>query len=253
MFFWPNGPSSPSEEHLKILMDYAKEINSGCINLPKMNETKDFESLSRSIELFERSRGGYDDEKLPQDARSPTDVARALLHARRMDRAPTWYSATQLMTFKTETVNGYELYPTAPWDLGRAIMYYDEYEGFARLLEPEEEEMTLDEFREAFNRTACSDWGKMDENGECYVGFYDYADDSLEYENAYDLTRDKNIRLLYRLPFPKRFILATVEYGCSNRLECVRYSNYLGVWVTRKRAQRERFGEVGEVSVHVVQ
>jgi hypothetical protein len=96
-------------------------------------------------------------------------------------------------------------------------------------------DLTEKEFMELYNKITCTDWSKMDEHGECFGGFWQYPEGSLERENAFELTGNKNGRCLWKLPFPKYFLIKTIEIGCGNREESVRYSNHLGVWMSRKR------------------
>jgi hypothetical protein len=134
-----------------------------------------------------------------------------------------------IMKWRRDTdtiVNGYRLYHGDP------PVYGMEFK-LARALFDDSTPMSYEEFYETFSENACSDWGKMDAHGECFGGFWDYPDNSIEKEHAYSLTFDANCRKLYQLPFSKRFILWTVEFACPRRLESVRYSNHMGVWFSR--------------------
>jgi len=137
-----------------------------------------------------------------------------------------------------EVVNGYELYP----EFSRRIplnIHFALFERLARryFLDPPEIDMTLQEFLEAYRSTACSDWAKMDDRGSSFGGFWDYPEGSPERENAMNLTFDSNARKLFKLPFPKGFLIKTIEMGCEYRMESVRFSNFLGVWFQRKILQ----------------
>jgi hypothetical protein len=125
-----------------------------------------------------------------------------------------------------ETVNGYKLYNS------KSNFPFDTYQEFVKIWN--EPDMTKEEFLKSYNDEACTEWSKMDENGESYVGFYLAPEDSEERKNAWFLTREKNGESLWALPYPKKFILKTIDIGCSNYQECVRYSNFVCEWMKRK-------------------
>lgn len=155
--------------------------------------------------------------------------------ARRLEIEPFWFRQSLVMD-DSEEVNGYDLY-----DTDEPIMHYGEFQSLLATFQAPEEPMTLEEFMTAYRDEACSDWCKMSDKGESYGGFWEYPEGSMERENAYELSQDYNGRKLYGLPFPKRFLFETIKIGCDNRMESVRYSNFLGVWMTRKLAQLERW------------
>ncbi len=132
-----------------------------------------------------------------------------------------------IMDSEEMEVNGYKLY-----SCDSLLFWYDEYQGYCKYWE-EEDDMTFDAFKEECHERMCTSWCKMDEHGESFGGYWDYPEDSLEYRHAYSLTQDKNIRCLWRLPYPKRFLLETINIGCNNGMESVRYSNTLGEWMVR--------------------
>lgn len=118
------------------------------------------------------------------------------------------------------TINGYETYS------GKNEMKYSDFlecknEWYRK------ESMTYDEFAEEFERTACTDWNKIDEFGESFGGYWKYPEGTYERENAYDLTRKRNCQKLFELPYSKSFLIYTTILGCGNRMESVRYSNHL--------------------------
>lgn len=84
----------------------------------------------------------------------------------------------------------------------------------------------------------CTDWYKMDENGQSYGGFYMSTNEE-EKKNAWNLTFQHNTKMLYKLPFHTKFLCKTIYMGCDNRMECVRFSNAIGVWVERKAQQMQ--------------
>lgn len=95
-------------------------------------------------------------------------------------------------------------------------------------------EMSYENFEKEFNNIACSEWRKMDIYGEYYTKYWKYPENSYERENAGHLTSEENCKALFKLPYPKKFILYTVEFGCSTMLESVPFSNFMCEWMKRK-------------------
>ena len=127
-----------------------------------------------------------------------------------------------------EQVNGYNLY-----DVDKNIMDYDTY---CKLLPiwNDKTAYTHEEFMEKYNDEACTDWSKQDRHGNCFGGFWEYEEGTYERENAYQLSRKDNGQGLWELPDSHNFIFKTIELGCRNRMESVRYSNFLCEWMARK-------------------
>lgn len=144
--------------------------------------------------------------------------------------APQEFSTPIIMS-KDDIVNGYNLF-----NIDYNIMAYDDFVKYKKMWN-DDEKMSHEEFINEYQDTACSDWNKMDEHGECFAGFWEYPDGSHEKENASGLTRDKNGECLWLLPYPKKFVLETILLGCNNRQECVKYSNFLCEWMRRKILQ----------------
>jgi hypothetical protein len=88
-----------------------------------------------------------------------------------------------------------------------------------------------------YDRTACTDWNKINRHGNSFGGFWDYPDGSKEKENASALTRIDNGNALWELPYPRSIIYETINMGCLNRCESVRYSNFVCEWIKRKIEQ----------------
>lgn len=216
-----------SPEVLELIRTLTNEIES---QLEKLNELTDLNLLDDLLEKTIRRdnivRGpGF---RWPPPPLS-SDAISIVKHIESLD--PPDFKKLLLMD-ENEEVNGYKLYSCGD---GEPIMFYSDFMKFCQVMDDKDANMSLETFKDKLD--CCSDWHKMDEHGNSFGGFWDYPEESLEREHAYDLTFDKNIRLLYKLPFSKSFLIKTVDYGCSRRLECVRYSNFLGVWVQRKRAQ----------------
>uniref|UniRef100_A0A6C0AEC5 Uncharacterized protein n=1 Tax=viral metagenome TaxID=1070528 RepID=A0A6C0AEC5_9ZZZZ len=84
--------------------------------------------------------------------------------------------------------------------------------------------MTKKEFMEKYDEEACSDWSKQDECGEC--------------GNASIFSREANGAALYKLPYSHALIFRTIEMGCCNRMESVKYSNTICEYVKRKLSNK---------------
>jgi hypothetical protein len=166
-----------------------------------------------------------------------------------------------LLMSEEEDVNGYYLYEIIE---GNNIMNYDTFTDYLKLWNkinlnvldslkdlpiPSDilsiiaklSDMSDNEFTERFEKIACSDWSNQDKYGESYGGFWKYSEDSYEFKNAYTLSREDNLKSLLKLPYPREFILETINIGCNNRLESVRYSNFLCEWMKRKIASISDF------------
>jgi len=128
-------------------------------------------------------------------------------------------------TSSTESVNGYNLY-----DSSGPLVTKDTFQRVVPLFLSKDPEMGYDEFKTRMKDTCCSDWGKMDANGEPFPKEF-WNDDV---EEPWNLTLDNNCEKMYALPFPKAFLLWTIKHGCDRREESVRDSNFLGVWFSRK-------------------
>jgi hypothetical protein len=159
-----------------------------------------------------------------------SDIELCIKKLNEMD--PT-FSQTHIVMQESESINGYNLYDTS-----HDIFSLDMFESNLSIWN-DTQEFTLDEFREEFSNVACTDWHKMDRFGNSYGGYWEYPEGSDEKNDAWNLTFDDNMRGLYELPYSKKFVLATVKFGCSNRMECVRYSNHLCEWFKRKLTAME--------------
>lgn len=121
----------------------------------------------------------------------------------------------KLCISENEIINGYKLY-----NCSEPIMSYDIYLDFFTIWQ-DVDNLSFDEFIEKYEENACSEWSRMNEHGE-------YP------ENAGLLSRTENGEKLWKLPYPKKFVLETIEIGCNNHQESVRYSNFLCEWMKRK-------------------
>ena len=132
----------------------------------------------------------------------------------------------KLIFNKIDEINGYKLY-----DCEENIMDWFSFIDLTKSYR-DSKIYSREEFFEKCSDECCTDWAKMDRHGECYGGFW-----LTDKENAWDLSRQDNFQGLYELPFPHELIFRTIDIGCSNRMESVRYSNFLCWWVECKMKQ----------------
>lgn len=90
---------------------------------------------------------------------------------------------------------------------------------------------TFEEWKTAMEKACCSEWYKQDKHGECY---YTYPEGSFEKENAWQFSFDESCQAMWDLPYSKELLLETIKIGCGNRMESVRYSSFLCVWLESK-------------------
>ena len=130
----------------------------------------------------------------------------------------------ELIILSTENVNGCDLYNSK-----HNIMCFSEFLKFKNLF-LDTTVLDFEEFYQEFDKIACTEWAKMNTTGdEFFVGFW-----QTDKDNAWNLTRRNNASALFNLPYSKKLLLETVIFGCCNRMESVRYSNFLCVWIERK-------------------
>lgn len=141
------------------------------------------------------------------------------------------YSLKMCMS-EDEVINGYALYNVKE----KSIMNRYVYEELITLWKTNKI-YAKDEFTDVYDNLACSDWAKQDEHGNSFGGYWNYPNGSFEKLNAWNLTRNANGVALWKLPYPKEVVLKTIALGCNNRMECVRYSNFLCEWLKRKLEQ----------------
>lgn len=127
---------------------------------------------------------------------------------------------------KTEIVNGYHLFNVREVNIFLRNRYNELLELY------NDTSMTDEEFKIWFKRNACTEWCKMQPNGEYFGGYYD-----TDRENAFDLTHKKNLDSLLKLPYSRKLMCETIDIGCGNLNESVRYTNFLCEWIKRKKEQ----------------
>ena len=156
-----------------------------------------------------------------------------IYHSSFDSKAKKYYN-THIITTDKEEVNGYKLYECS--------IHLFSYEDFLEtMLEVEnriDKEYNIDfqKFFEKCDDKMCTEWAKMDRNGGSYEGvFWKAEEGSEEKMNAWNLTREDNIKGLWELPYSKTMIFKTIKIGCANRQESVRYSNFLCEWIMRMK------------------
>lgn len=142
---------------------------------------------------------------------------------------PSWYR-TSVDTSDDEIVNGYALTNSSKFN----EVSFNTYKKLCKVWD-EDDQLTYTEFVDEFKTFACSEWCKMDPLGVEYSEFW-HSEDPDILKCASHLTRQRNMEMVWKLPFPKRFIFAAIEIGCSRNQESVRDCNHFGVWFERKRA-----------------
>lgn len=87
-----------------------------------------------------------------------------------------------------------------------------------------------DDFKVWLDTNLCSDWSKMDLEGESFGGYYLFPEGSYERDHAYTLSRELAIEKLFKLPYPRDLIKWIIEYGCSTRKESYRFVKNTCIW-----------------------
>lgn len=128
-----------------------------------------------------------------------------------------------------ERVNGFHLYDANLPLVSRGVFYQLVEVWNIDSNRHDDDDDDFDAFVAQCTQLMCSDWRRMDACGVMFEG------DQL-YENNPDVTLRSNILALFRLPYPLRVILFTIEEGCLSGKECVRYSNFVCEWISRKYA-----------------
>jgi hypothetical protein len=133
---------------------------------------------------------------------------------------------------ETEETNGYRLY-----DCENNIFNVCDFLYLKKIYE-NNKPMSWEVFQSKYEVDACSDWAKMDDNGECFAGFWQSEDPEIK-SNAYQLSYDSNCKKLYELPFGPEIKLWSIRFGCPRRQESVRWSNFWCEWIKRKILQTD--------------
>jgi len=129
------------------------------------------------------------------------------------------YNNNPIETKCDEIVNSYNMF-----DCDYVLMDFDEFMEMSSYFD-KQDDMSKETFREWFDENTCSDWRKMDRNGKCCYPT----------NKEWDKYWNDNFEGLWELPYHKKVIQHTIEAGCSNRMESVRYSNFSCEWIKRTR------------------
>ena len=133
---------------------------------------------------------------------------------------------TPLIFHSSNKINGYDLY-----DCDKNIMDWFSFIELTKLYN-NSQIYSQDDFIEKCYNICCTDWCKIDRHGKCYGGYW-----ITDKENAWNLSQQDNFQGLYELSFPHDLIFRTIDIGCNNRMESVRYSNFLCYWIEQKMKQ----------------
>jgi hypothetical protein len=95
-------------------------------------------------------------------------------------------------------------------------------------------EIDYEGWRSEMSNKCCSDWNKQDEHGNCYGGYWSAPEASEYKRDAWSLCFERSCKFMWNLPFSHAILLKTIDMGCGNRKESVRYSNFICVWIQRK-------------------
>jgi len=134
----------------------------------------------------------------------------------------------ELKLSNNERVNGFQLF-----DALEPLMPLDAFEDLVDTWQSATNFPTFEEFLEVAETDLCTDWYKMDVNGEAFGSVYYQGN----HDQAFLYTGRENMLALYRLPYPDTLLLEVARMGCSLRQESVRDLNFLCVWLERKYAQ----------------
>ena len=102
------------------------------------------------------------------------------------------------------------------------------------------ERLTTQEFWEAFDCQACTDWDTMQPDGTSFGGAW-----LTDRSNARELTRLQNFACLAKLQFPRRTILYAIDFLCPRRCESVIQSQGLA-GVDSPARQSDRADSLGD-------
>jgi len=150
-----------------------------------------------------------------------------------VDNTDDPYNTGLVKMKKDEYVNGFQLLPVVS---DTPLMFQALFREFLQLWNDQDQDQFHDfkTFEAHCEDQMCSDWCKQDEHGNCFGGYWKFPDGSYEKAQAFSMCQRKSILELFKLPYPAKVIFKTIEIGCNNRQESVRYTNLLCEWVLRK-------------------
>lgn len=161
-------------------------------------------------------------------------LAREWVEEQRAARIEPFYAAelSPVHMSADETVNGFALFPASG---ERNLMTWSMFQQLTTLL-VSDKVWTKAEWYEAMADACCTDWHKMDEHGQSYEGAWSAPEGTYAQRHAWDVCFARSRRAMWKLPFAKEALLQTIHWGCINRVESVRYSNFVCTWAQRKQA-----------------
>jgi hypothetical protein len=133
------------------------------------------------------------------------------------------FHTSNLIINKNEKVNGYEMYM-----FEENIMEFKVFEDLWKKYS-DYKQMKNIHFMEYIDYICSSKWSKMNQCGEQFG--------SINNENIQRMVRANNLNALRELPFPREVIIETIKMGRKNKMESVRYTNFICEWVRRKGIQ----------------
>jgi len=158
------------------------------------------------------------------------------------------YDITNLTFSSNECVSGYSLY-NCDYD----IMTYETFKELLPLYMKNDNNPPFNDFKQQMRDVCCSDWNKMDEHGESFGGYWRFSEGSPEKTNAFEMSFEKNCECMYKLNKSKEFLFETIRIGCRNRMESVRYSNFLIVFMEGKiKAMKQMIKEMNRTIVIIL-
>ena len=197
-----------------------ERVLSGVMNLDSMLTIEKLQEFASDAALFQQMKrnGGHRYSK-------QIDLLIKSIKSRIDYLTPTWYFYMANPITGNEVINGYRMYE------GNSFTF--RYVDFKILDEAWDlPDISRQEFYLRFDATACVAWNLHDKNGIYSGGFYRCKEGTYEKQEAFTLTRNDNCEGLWKLPYPKLFILESIRLLCStNGVESVRYCNFVGEWV----------------------
>ena len=211
----------------KLVIDRDKILNDFNKDCKTIKELKDLEKLYKSIYLLQaasdeyyRCSGIYYPKNILSDDIKYINTIIMTTELQLGDN----FNKDFIKMNELEEVNGYKLY-----NLDKNLMNRQTFNNLSKL--DNDQTMTDKEFKEWFDENACTDWNKQQPNGEYFGGFWNDKSCS----NASVLTRQHNFDELIKLPYSRKLICETIDIGCCNRIESVRFTNYVCEWIKRKK------------------
>jgi hypothetical protein len=218
---------SQPEEQIKTFVKKRDKILDNFNNIIKNGNLEDTDCLYKSIDMLYEANDGDRGFGVIHDVFSK-DIEYMMDIIEQVEKNLGYPYHKDFVKFDEEEINGYKMYKIEKNLMDRLL-----FKSLSALYD--DDTMTDEEFGIWFFSNICSEWGKQQPNGEFFGGFYD--DETCE--NAWDLTRQQNLDELIKLPYSRKLICKTIKIGCNNRMESVRYTNFMCEWIKRKKKSME--------------